>query len=621
MNNATKNETSLCLSVALAIAAATFTFAARAAEVSTVSGLVDALANASDGDEIVIAAKAEPYDLSTVPCMNKVGHLYVDKCITLRGETGVPADVVLQGSTNRILYLYKEGCTISGITFKNGDCTENVKNTDTEPRDNKRGGAIYFRQNKDAASVSNCAFVGNKASSGGAVGSHNTVVITEERWTGQFFDCMFTNNVAVGGQGGAAYNIGLARGCSFVDNHVSGTPSNESQGYQQSGQAVFQAHWLNDCDFIANGSSSQYFGAVYNFGTVASTNQTIANCRFERNISKSRGAAIGVYNDNDYNAGKGMLVVGCTFATNSVADRGGAIYNLSNVRGCTFIGNSANVAGAADESAVYGCNFVGNKSSGTYSGAIAKSAAFDCSFTGNAAAQGAVGSNSSFVRCIFGGNICNGAGQYITYNSSFDSCRITNETGGVIFAQNSHVTNTLVTACSGVYLVGNNDNYNISMVNCTVVSNSFSNFAPNSSNTGDMHVLNSLFFGNTVNNADYDIGSNAQYCLKSVSNSVFSVQNDAYVPAGALSEGANNLRYTPGAFNPRFVGPEVAPDDPYALTLRSPCVKDLHGQVQGWMATATDIRGDGFPRLREGVVDIGCYQCWDKAYGLSIFVR
>ena len=34
-----------------------------------------------------------------------------------------------------------------------------------------------------------------------------------------------------------------------------------------------------------------------------------------------------------------------------------------------------------------------------------------------------------------------------------------------------------------------------------------------------------------------------------------------------------------------------------------------------WMADATDIRGAGYPRLREGKVDIGCYQCWLKPRG------
>jgi hypothetical protein len=158
------------------------------------------------------------------------------------------------------------------------------------------------------------------------------------------------------------------------------------------------------------------------------------------------------------------------------------------------------------------------------------------------------------------------------------------------------------------------------------VSNNFTSFTTGYNNTGDAHVLNTLFFGNTTDNTtnggtNYDIGQNAINSLKSISNSVFSVSSASYVPADALDAGAGNVRYTPGEFNPRFVGIEASPEDPYALTLKSPCVRDYHGQVQEWMATATDIRGEGFPRLRDGRVDIGCYQCWLCPLGMSMIIR
>jgi hypothetical protein len=34
------------------------------------------------------------------------------------------------------------------------------------------------------------------------------------------------------------------------------------------------------------------------------------------------------------------------------------------------------------------------------------------------------------------------------------------------------------------------------------------------------------------------------------------------------------------------------------------------GLVQDWMSASTDIRSDAaYSRLRDGMVDIGCYQC------------
>ena len=39
------------------------------------------------------------------------------------------------------------------------------------------------------------------------------------------------------------------------------------------------------------------------------------------------------------------------------------------------------------------------------------------------------------------------------------------------------------------------------------------------------------------------------------------------------------------------------------------------------MMDATDIRGEGFPRLRDGTVDIGCYQCWLDPVGTVFIIR
>jgi hypothetical protein len=45
------------------------------------------------------------------------------------------------------------------------------------------------------------------------------------------------------------------------------------------------------------------------------------------------------------------------------------------------------------------------------------------------------------------------------------------------------------------------------------------------------------------------------------------------------------------------------------------------GAVEAWMADATDIRGEGYARLREGKVDIGCYQCWLNPAGTLLSIR
>jgi hypothetical protein len=60
--------------------------------------------------------------------------------------------------------------------------------------------------------------------------------------------------------------------------------------------------------------------------------------------------------------------------------------------------------------------------------------------------------------------------------------------------------------------------------------------------------------------------------------------------------------------------------DWYALKYSSPARGK--GLVQDWMTDALDIRRDpAFPRLRDGLVDLGCYQCWLDPVGLQFRIR
>ena len=60
--------------------------------------------------------------------------------------------------------------------------------------------------------------------------------------------------------------------------------------------------------------------------------------------------------------------------------------------------------------------------------------------------------------------------------------------------------------------------------------------------------------------------------------------------------------------------------DSYALKRGSPAREK--GLVQDWMTGALDIRNDeSYPRLREGKVDIGCYECWLDPAGTQMIIR
>jgi hypothetical protein len=68
-------------------------------------------------------------------------------------------------------------------------------------------------------------------------------------------------------------------------------------------------------------------------------------------------------------------------------------------------------------------------------------------------------------------------------------------------------------------------------------------------------------------------------------------------------------------WKPRFVGEGEVPYEPkYSSLLRG------WGLLLDWMTEdATDLAGN--PRVREGKVDIGCYQCWLKLKGTHMIVR
>jgi hypothetical protein len=58
-------------------------------------------------------------------------------------------------------------------------------------------------------------------------------------------------------------------------------------------------------------------------------------------------------------------------------------------------------------------------------------------------------------------------------------------------------------------------------------------------------------------------------------------------------------------------------DHPLTPKLISPLVGA--GLVCDWMAGAVDLAGN--PRLRDGKVDIGAYQCWLDLAGLFLRIR
>ena len=515
----------------VAVLAAGLSFSALAAttNVATVADLIGAVQNASAGDEIVVMASGSPYEFSSDQ-KDIVGHLYARVRITLRGETGNPADVVLVGNNNRILYLYQKGNTIQGLTFRNGDCSAYEKRSE-EPYDQMRGGAILIKAGTSSSDttteIRDCIFESCKSNQGGgACANYNA-----SGHGGNYYNCVFDGNSTLSTGGGAIYRAASARNCTFKNNY-----SNTANG----------------------------------------------------------GALIGA-----------TEVVGCTIVSNATSSSngfGGGVCDCTLI-GCLVASNYAYRCGAAADSKFYSCTNRANKSQGDYlefglapggPGCYAE----DCTFIDVGKSEKKTFGKSAFNRCRFDGN-------------SFVS-------GSHVFSQTFSMTNCLISGTSGVRFF-QNLSAGCEMVNCTVVSNTYYFTANTAAYSPCLTIKNSFFYGNNCRNdvtTEADVAAVATNLVSSFQNCILSAASASHVP------GSDNYNYYSerSAFKPGFVGAEKDPGNPFAITRKSPAFEKA-GVVEDWMATATDIRGEGFPRLRDGLVNIGCYQCWDKNSGLTIFVR
>lgn len=184
--------------------------------VNSVPELIEAIQDARPDDIIVIGTNGSPYNLSVAESMHRTGHLYIDKRIKIRGQSGRPSDVVLQGSTNRIMYLRAQGIQIANLTFEYGDCSKRYKEEDIKesPSDYRKGGAICCGLTTNDLEVINCRFNQCSAEYGGAVAKNSGDIDTTIKLT----DVVIENCIATV-DGGGCYGIGTIDGVTFKGNH------------------------------------------------------------------------------------------------------------------------------------------------------------------------------------------------------------------------------------------------------------------------------------------------------------------------------------------------------------------------------------------------------------------
>lgn len=276
-----------------------------------------AIANANDGDIITLTPAGSPY--AQFP-----GFGFADKALTIRGSTGNPADVVLDGvDLDAVMTIgpNASGTIISDLTIRGGY-------NDTLADSTVLGAGLLLLDAGALVTVENCVFEDNFATHpandarGAGIYAIGTNVVVR--------DCLFQNNIVdgPGSDGGAIWfqtGTHLIEGCSFINN-----AANNTGGAVRLDTTVTQ---ITGCTFTDN-TCIGFGGAIWTrTGDVC----TIDSCVFTGNDA-DRGGAIEINGD-----ATSMLVRNCSFQANSAAVWGGAIYSKSQliVHSSTFEGNSA----------------------------------------------------------------------------------------------------------------------------------------------------------------------------------------------------------------------------------------------------------------------------------------
>lgn len=344
------------------------------------------------------------------------------------------------------------------------------------------------------------------------------------------------------------------------------------------------------------------------------------------------------------------------------------------IRKCRFISCPGAIKGCTGT--ISGCSFISCSSTVIQESAVEIS---DCAFSNNTALCISPSGTSPISHCIFSGNNCGAGvascisgftgkisdctftgaydfladctdvedcefysnGTTMTGSTSIDAtparrCALSNcsfdkfgiHWGSVLIdpisARNCLFTGNTMWGnnFSGLFQFTEGATSAVAIENCTVVSNqsnsTYSNFG-----TGIVTFENCLFFSNKTGGqaqGRFDFWLNPTDGvtfgrLESARfyNSVFKINESI---DGMTVTGGGNFNMYGKTFDPRFKGADD-PAHPYALKRRSDYVGQ--GKVESWMSTAADLAGS--PRLRDGKVDIGCYQNWDPVPGMLLMLR
>lgn len=566
--------------------------------------------------------------------------------LTLKGETDDPRDVVIYGDrSERILYMWSG--SVQNLTISNG-CTK--------ASDPNGGGGILTRNQGSRANnivVTRCKSYKNGGGiTGGIYCTDCDVEHCETEANGGGITTLYTftrgrirYNTAKG-SGGGACNACLNG--TLVEGNVAGVEGGGVKWDYDIGST--------NCTIIGNVAALG--------GGVASVTKMCCSV-ISNNVAVCGG---GVYNC------KGLE--GCRIVHNLaralVADDrvrgGGAFASDSSGSGSCIISNAV-VAGNAVSPMLPD----GTPSTKDCSGGGGESVRFvGCRIYDNFAKVGASLNWGSAVDCVISNNVTPNFQHVLRGTTELKGCDIFNtrlvSPGQVSYCkirglcdywelpEGANVyTNGIFDNTANLYkdsypLFGNNLNKVFSLTNCLVSGNHCAGLIIKDKPGSPVDVVNCTFTSNTIafTFGGFDVDKDGVATELHLKNTIISGNYDYSSTAtpkaprnfwpryGSPDDNLivlENCLIGSGWFsgqqfisctgliesdNARFMR-ERDQENPFALRTNSPARNK--GTVEPWMANATDIRGEGFPRVRDSKVDLGCYQCWDDPPGLMLLFR
>ena len=490
----------------------------------------------------------------------------------------------------------------------------------------------------------NCVIVGNRASGfGGGAGGANA----------HFYDCTIVSNRAGGAGGGVggsertaskvcfvhggeiAHNIAVGRGgganntffCERALVHHNATTGSSGGGIYADDGVVISNAVVSCNESLGSG------------GGIMAYKATVLNCIVSNNFANCSDGSIATVGGGGMYAGS-STVTGCAIVFNRLANENGtsagrcfgAGIHSGTVSNCLIAGNATiPCATSTRQAAAYGSTLIDCVVRDNYVHGG------PCGINGGSALRTTVENNwgTYAVRSVDSVRDCRIVG--LITSSSLNGCRVTDYTNGICIAEGANVYTSGCSRC-GDYLFENHVSATNCLIsgnrintlfrtkstagqqlwNCTVVDNEYtSNFF------ADLKIADSyfgfaencIFLGNRKVNATTgkvtstnDIAfTETQAPALTLVNCLIGTHRPS-IPAGTETGTVTND-------TPRFVMDGTA--DCYALRHSSPARG--RGKVEDWMEGTTDIRGEA--RLREGRVDIGCYQCWLDPVGCLLLFR